>query len=181
MEPYLGEIRIFAGNFAPRGWALCNGQILAISQNSALFSLLGVYYGGDGKVTFALPNLQGRVSLNQGQGPGLSVRNIGEQGGQQASTLLSMNMPIHTHPGVGVNDASNINVPAESNYLAAAAGGRGQRGPAMYTTSLTPAPVALASNALSFEGGSLPYNNIQPVLALSFIIALQGNFPPRED
>ena len=180
MEPFLAEIRIIAGNFAPRGWAFCNGQVLAIAQNTALFSLLGFNYGGNGTTTFALPNLQGQVAMNQGQGPGLSNRVRGEAGGQLSNTLLLSNMPAHTHPAIGTNDPSNVDGPATAHYLAAAAGSRGQRGPAMYTSNSIPSPVPLDPTALSIEGGSVPYYNVQPVLALSFIIALQGIFPAVE-
>jgi microcystin-dependent protein len=170
-DPFVGEIRMFGGNFAPRGWALCNGQLLPISQNTALFSLLGTYYGGDGKTTFALPNLQGRVPLQQGQGPGLSDRVLGELGGEQAVTLLQSEMPAHNHTVGCDSGVGTVGPPTNGMW---AAGGRGR--PSAY--SATPNTI-MAPNALAIAGGSLPHNNMQPYLCVTFIIALQGVFPPR--
>jgi microcystin-dependent protein len=167
-DPFVAEIRMFAGNFAPRGWALCNGQILPIAQNTALFSLLGTTYGGDGRNTFALPNLQGRAPMQPGQGPGLSLRDLGEQGGQEVVTLLESQMPGHNHPLAAFGAAATTGTPAASVSLAQTAAGTSIYGPAADLQSLgTPA------------GGGQPHNNMQPYLALTFIIALQGIFPPR--
>jgi microcystin-dependent protein len=168
---------MFAGNFAPKGWALCDGQLMPISQNTALFSLLGTTYGGDGKSTFALPNLQGAAPLGAGQGPGLSLRDLGEIGGEQTVTLLTTEMPAHGHTAMastgGGNDSPSNNTWGESKL------------------GKTPLPVYAASNAnggnlvqmhptaLSPAGGGLPHNNMPPYLCLTFIIALQGIFPPR--
>jgi microcystin-dependent protein len=152
-DPFVAEIRIFPFNFAPKGWAFCDGQILPISQNTALFALLGTTYGGDGKSTFALPDLQGSTPMQQGQGPGLSLRDLGEIGGEQNVTLLQSEMPSHTH---GVQAAGAHDVYA---------------GP--------PPNVNMSPLATSVTGGSLPHNNMMPYLGLNFCIALQGVFPPR--
>ncbi|HMI51169.1 MAG TPA: tail fiber protein [Candidatus Saccharimonadales bacterium] len=171
-EPFVAEIRIFAGNFAPTGWAMCNGQVLPISQNTALFSLLGTTYGGDGKSTFALPNLQGLAPLHQGQGPGLSLRDLGEIGGEQSVTLLESEIPAHSH---GVRAATSGNLPGPSNNVWAS----GLKGhPASYAPAKSPA-AQLNLNAVSQTGSSFPHNNMSPYLCLTFIIALQGVFPPR--
>ncbi len=175
MDPFLGEIRIVGFNFAPRGWAVCNGQLLSISQNTALFSLLGTTYGGDGRTTFALPNFQDTAAMNFGNGPGLTPRVLGERGGGNSVTLLNTELPSHTH---GVN-ASNS--PAEgsdpTNALWAATGGpRG--GPPEYTTN-GGSPALMNIGALTPQGQSQPHNNLQPYLTLNFVIALQGVFPSR--
>jgi microcystin-dependent protein len=170
-DPFVAEIRIFAGNFAPTGWALCNGQLLPISQNTALFSLLGTTYGGDGKTSFALPNLQGRAPMHPGQGPALSNRSLGESGGAESVALLPSEMPPHTHglSLAAVNAAATHPDPA--GHLPAQTAEPG------YCTTGT--PVDMAPNLLASTGGSQPHNNLQPYLALNFIIALQGVFPPR--
>jgi microcystin-dependent protein len=171
-DQFVAEIRIFAGNFAPAGWATCDGQLLPISQNTALFSLLGTAYGGDGRVTFALPNLQGSAPLQQGQGPGLSPRDLGETGGEQSVTLLASEMPAHTH---GVRAATSGSLPGPSNNVWAS----GLKGhPGTYAPANSPA-AQLNLNAVSVTGGNLPHNNMSPYLCLTFIIALQGVFPTR--
>jgi microcystin-dependent protein len=172
-NPFVAEIRIFAGNFAPTGWALCNGQLMPISQNTALFSLLGTTYGGDGKSTFALPNLQGSAPLQQGQGPGLSLRVLGEIGGEQNVTLLSTEMPAHNHTamaaaGTGLADPAN-------NVWASGAKGFGN----VYSPSVAASNVPMSPVATSIAGGNQPHNNMMPYLCLTFIIALVGIFPPR--
>lgn len=173
-NPFVAEIRIFAGNFAPTGWATCDGQLLPISQNTALFSLLGTTYGGDGKSTFALPNLQGSAPLQQGQGPGLSLRDLGEIGGEQTVTLLPTEMPLHNHTamaaaGTGQPDPTN-------NAWASGAKGFGN----IYSPSVPASNVQMSPTAaLSFNGGGGPHNNMMPYLCLTFIIAMQGVFPPR--
>lgn len=167
-EPFVAEIRMFAGNFAPKGWALCNGQLLPISQNTALFSLLGTFYGGDGKSTFALPNLQGRAPMFYGRGPGLSLRNIGESAGTAAVTLLDIEMPPHSHAlGASGNDVDVASPAGASPGLA---------GVPLYRPDHD---AAAATSAVSISGGGQPHSNRQPYLALTFIIALQGIFPPR--
>ncbi|HEX8167381.1 MAG TPA: tail fiber protein [Beijerinckiaceae bacterium] len=177
-DPFVAEIRIFPFNFAPMGWAMCNGQILPISQNTALFSLLGTTYGGDGKSTFALPNLQGAAPMQPGQGQGLSLRDLGEMSGVETITLLTSEMPVHPHLfGAAAVDAtvgSPANaVVAQGNWLFQGKGG----GVEIYTSK--PADQAMDLKALSIAGGSQPHNNMQPYLTLNFCIAMQGVFPPR--
>jgi microcystin-dependent protein len=171
-SPFVAEIRIFAGNFAPTGWATCDGQLLPISQNTALFSLLGTTYGGDGKTTFGLPNLQGNAPMMWGQGPGLSLRDIGEQGGEPSVTLIISEMPSHAHSFNG------LTAPAASRDPTNAQLARSRNGN-VYQTDATTGQVIMAPQAIGIAGGSLPHNNMQPYLALTFIIALQGIFPPR--
>jgi microcystin-dependent protein len=172
-DPFVAEIRMFGGNFAPRGWAQCNGQLLPISQNTALFSLIGTFYGGNGQTTFALPNFQGVAPINQGQGPGLSQRFIGEQSGVETVTLLSTEMPLHTHQLRAATTAADQTNPSNAVW-AASSGGRTP--PPLYSTTQN---TSMEPNALSISGGSLPHNNMHPYLSLNFIIALQGIFPPR--
>lgn len=171
-DPFVAEIRIFAGNFAPTGWALCNGQLLPISQNTALFSLVGTFYGGDGKSTFALPNLQDRAPMHQGQGPGLSDRVIGEASGESSVTLINTEMPAHTHGLLATAGLAAGRDPT-NNPLA-----RSRNGSA-YQSAVNQNLVIMAPQATGIAGGSLPHNNMQPYLGLTFIIALQGIFPPR--
>lgn len=173
-DPFVAEIRIFAGNFAPKGWALCNGQILPISQNTALFSLLGTTYGGNGQSTFALPNLQASAPLQAGQGSGLSLRDLGEVGGEQSVTLLQSEMPLHGHAAQALSGARGNQLSPAGHVWSKAQYGR-QAAP-MY--SATGAQL-MSPNAISVVGGSLPHNNLMPYLTLNFIIALQGVFPPR--
>ena len=171
-DPFVAEIRIFPFNFPPKGWAFCNGQLIPISQNTALFALLGTFYGGDGKSTFALPGLQGAVPIHQGQGSGLSEYVIGQEGGSQTVTLLQSEMPIHLHSMNAATqdpaDAKNIN-PSNSSY------GRSVNG-ALYQASSN---TQLAPQAITPQGGSLPHNNMMPYITLNFNIALQGVFPQR--
>jgi len=171
-NPFVAEVRIFTGNFAPKGWALCDGQLLPISQNTALFSLLGTTYGGDGKSNFALPNLQGSAPMQAGQGPGLSLRDLGETAGEQTVTLLQTEMPAHTHTAMSVSAGGGTNSPANAAW---AGGGRGA--PPIYTPLA--ANVDMSPFATSIAGGNLPHNNMMPFLGLTFIIALQGVFPAR--
>lgn len=173
-DQFIAEIRIFTGDFAPSGWALCDGQLLPISQNTALFSLLGTNYGGDGKSTFGLPNLQGSVPLQAGQGPGLTQRDLGESGGEQDVTLLDTEMPVHSHGVRCSSGASGTASPASQNF--GSVGGRG-RPPAYAPTSGS--NVQMSPSATSVTGSSLPHNNMVPYLGLTFIIALQGVFPER--
>ena len=173
MDPFVAEIRIFPFNFAPKGWAFCDGQLLPISQNTALFSLLGTNYGGNGQSTFALPDLQGMAPMHSGQGPGLAQRFIGELSGSDTVTLLVSEMPIHTHTLTAANteDDANLQTGGALRVLAKSANGFAY-GPA---ASL----VQMAPQALTPAGGGLPHNNMQPYLTLNFCIALQGVFPPR--
>lgn len=170
-EPFVAEIRIFAGNFAPRGWAFCNGQLLPISQNTALFSLLGTMYGGNGQSTFGLPNLQGRAPMHQGSGPGLTSRSVGETGGQESVTLSETQIATHTHTATGDNSPSSGTNHPSGAYPARLAG----RGSNLYG-----AAAALGdSSPLGSAGGSQPHTNMQPFLTVNYIIALQGVYPPR--
>jgi len=171
-NPFVAEVRIFTGGFAPVGWAQCNGQLMPISQNTALFSLLGTTYGGDGKSTFALPDLQGCAPMQAGQGPGLSLRDLGETAGEQTVTLLQTEMPSHTHTVQSVSAGGGTNDPTNAIW---AGGGRGA--PPIYTPLA--ANVNMSPFATSVAGGSLPHNNMMPFLGLTFIIALQGVFPAR--
>jgi microcystin-dependent protein len=172
-SPFVAEIRMFGCNFAPTGWAGCDGQLLPISQNTALFSLLGTFYGGDGKSTFALPNLEGSAAMHQGSGSGLSQRFLGEQSGTENVTLLQSEMPLHTHFVTGQN-AHIGSIPAANpvQALAKSAGGNSYTD---QTTNLT----QMNFNAISVAGSSFPHNNMQPYLVVFFCIAMQGIFPPR--
>jgi microcystin-dependent protein len=174
-DPFVAEIRIFPFNFAPTGWAMCNGQLLPLSQNTALFSLLGTVYGGDGKSTFALPNLQGASAMHPGQGQGLSLRDLGQMGGSQFVTLLTSEMPFHLHTVGRASAAQGDSVTPSGSVWATAAAGRGAA--ALYAD----APNAKVNQLFSLAptGGGLPHNNMQPYLTLNFCIALQGVFPPR--
>lgn len=170
-DPFVAEIRIFGFNFAPTGWAFCNGQIMPISQNTALFSLLGTTYGGDGKSTFALPDLQGNAPLAPGQGPGLSLYDLGQIGGSETVTLLQSEIPAHTHTIRVGEDPGDVPTPATSTLTVSTGG-------FAYSASASPA-TNMSPNALAPTGGSLPHNNMMPYLTLNFCIALQGVFPPR--
>jgi microcystin-dependent protein len=173
MSPFLAEIRIFPFNFPPKGWAFCHGQLMPISQNTALFALLGTTYGGDGKSTFALPDLQGSAPLQPGQGQGLSLYDLGEMGGTDYVTLLQSELPVHTHslnPDAPVSADTATPSPAAS--FAQSTGGT------LYQQTATNGEY-LAPTALGTSGGSLPHNNMQPYLTLNFCIALQGVFPQR--
>lgn len=172
-DPFVAEIRIFPFNFPPTGWAFCNGQLMPISQNTALFSLLGTTYGGDGKSTFALPDLQGSAPMQPGQGQGLSLRDLGEQSGVESITLLVSEIPLHSHALMAdALDASDLNAPASNRVLALSTGVQ-----AYQTATAGAAP--MAPQALPPAGGGLPHNNMQPYLTLNFCIALQGVFPQR--
>jgi microcystin-dependent protein len=175
-SPFVAEIKIFAGNFAPRGWALCDGQLLIISQNTALFSLLGTYYGGDGKVTFALPDLQGRCPIQVGQGAGLSDISQGQMSGVDNVTVLTSEIPSHNHLVRGSNNDGDNPSPANGVWAVPSA----DRGLTAYATTAGNNPALMAPNATGVAGASLPHNNMAPYLVLNFIIALQGVFPPRQ-
>lgn len=170
-EPFIAEIRIFAGNFAPRGWAFCNGQLLPISQNTALFSLIGTTYGGDGRTTTALPNLQGCAPMHPGRGPGLTERLLGQRGGTETETLSEAQMPQHTHNLMAINAPATTYAPGPANSLARSVGGNAFQSSASNTD--------LNADALESAGGGQPHNNMQPFLAMNFIIALTGLYPSR--
>jgi microcystin-dependent protein len=169
-DPFVAEIRIFPFNFAPKGWAWCNGQLMPISQNTALFSLLGTTYGGDGKSTFALPDMQGNAPMHPGQGPGLSLHDLGETGGSETVTLLQSEMPAHSH-SVSASVADGTSQTPVGEKLATGVG-IGQYAPAASF-------IQLSQNALTPAGGDQPHNNMMPYLTLNFNIALQGVFPAR--
>jgi microcystin-dependent protein len=171
-DPFVAEIRIYPFNFAPKGWAFCDGQLMPLSQNTALFSLLGTTYGGNGKSNFALPDLQGRAPMHPGQGPGLSLHDLGETGGSELVTLLESEIPAHNHSlgaqnvplgGVASGSGAVLNRPASGNLYDAT----------------SPQLVAMAPQSIAPAGGDQPHNNLQPYLTLNFCIALQGVFPPR--
>jgi microcystin-dependent protein len=170
-DPFVAEIRIFPFNFAPQGWAWCDGQLLPLSQNTALFSLLGTTYGGNGKSNFALPNLQGSAPMHPGQGPGLSLHDLGEVGGSDTVTLLESEIPAHTHTQrADTIDLADTNVPSGEAAFAQSSGGT------LYQAGTN---TQLAPQALAPAGGDQPHNNLQPYLTFHFNIALQGVFPPR--
>jgi microcystin-dependent protein len=171
MDPFVAEIRIFAGNFAPQGWALCDGRLLPIQQNTTLFQLIGTTYGGDGISNFALPDLRGCSPMHQGQGPGLSHRDLGEHGGEEIVTLDLSQIPGHTHQMTASNGAS-AHTPKD-NRLGESASAKIYGPPG----NLVP----MAAVAVSPTGASQPHNNRQPYLVLNFIIALQGLFPSRSN
>jgi microcystin-dependent protein len=168
-DPFIGEIRLFASNFAPQGWALCNGQLMSIAQNTALFALLGTMYGGNGQTTFALPDLRGRVPVHQGQGPGLTSRTQGEVSGSETVTLLSSQMPAHSHALRASTVAATGSTPAGALLGATTVNS--------YDNSA--AGVAMAAGAIGNTGGAQPHDNMAPTLALNYIIALFGIFPSR--
>lgn len=167
-EPFVGEIRMFAGNFAPRGWAFCDGQLMAISQNDALFSLLGTIYGGDGRTTFGLPDLRGRLPMHAGHGPGLSERRLGSKGGAEHVTLTVNQMPSHTHPLQASGNAATAMSP------------QGQTPASGQDAYSGESPtIALAQDSISHVGGSREHTNLMPSLCVNFIIALVGLYPSR--
>jgi microcystin-dependent protein len=181
-NPFVAEIRIFTGNFAPKGWAMCDGQLLPISQNTALFALLGTTYGGDGKSTFALPDLQGSAPIQQGQGAGLSLRDLGETGGGDSITLLTSEIPAHAHVMSATITQGTTSVASGQQLALASASGGGKQSSAstvnFYSTN-TNSLQPMDPQALAIAGGGQPHNNMMPFLGLNYIIALQGVFPPR--
>jgi len=169
-EPFVGEIRMFAGNFAPRGWAFCDGQLLAVSQNDALFSLLGTVYGGDGRTTFGLPDLRGRLPIHAGTGPGLSPRRLGAKGGAESVTLTNNQLPSHSHGYHGTTSAGGQASPG-GNIAAS------RVNDPLYVEDAT--SVNMSTNAISTTGGSRSHTNLMPFLCVNFIIALVGIYPSR--
>ena len=175
-DPFLGEIIMFGGNFAPRGWALCDGTLLAIAQNQALFSLLGTTYGGDGRTTFGLPELRGRLAMHAGNGPGLSSRPLGQKSGSESNTLNETQLPSHTHTAMAhcVDGAGNANT-AAGNLWSADAGNQS----ATYNSGNKTGDMKSDAISVANSGGGQSINNIQPFQVVNYIIALQGTFPSR--
>ncbi|MFV0542861.1 MAG: phage tail protein [Marinicella pacifica] len=171
-EPFVGEVRMFAGNFAPRGWAFCDGQLLAVSQNDALFSLLGTIYGGDGRTTFGLPDMRGRLAMHAGDGPGLSPRRLGSKSGSEKETLTVNQMPNHRHELLAANTAGSSTTP--TGHLA-----RDTAGSNLYVQALSANNTPLNSNATNNVGESRSHNNLMPFLCVHYIIALVGIYPSR--
>jgi microcystin-dependent protein len=169
--PYLGEIMLFSGNFAPKGWMMCNGQLLPINQNQALFSILGTTYGGDGRVNFALPDLRARVPIHRGLGPGLTNRALGSTGGEAAHTLVPTEIPAHTHAARGASAPASSAAPSSALVPA--------RNPAQIPEWGPTADATMGADAISTAGGSQPHENQQPYLVLNYIISLQGTFPSQ--
>lgn len=172
-EPFIAEIRIFAGNFAPRSWAFCDGQLLPIAQNTALFSLIGTTYGGDGRTTTALPNLQGRAPMHPGRGPGLTARRLGEKVGVDTVTLSEAQIPSHSHTVRASTSSGNLPSPGNTHSFARAGSDR------LYHSDTSANQVDMASESLATTGGGQAHDNVQPYLTLNFIIALQGLYPSR--
>ncbi|MGH9761339.1 MAG: phage tail protein [Blastocatellia bacterium] len=172
MDPFVAEIRIFPFNFPPKGWAFCDGQILPLSQNTALFSLLGTTYGGDGKSNFALPDMQGNAPMHPGQGPGLSLHDLGETGGSDTVSLLESEIPSHSHGLTGNAFTATLTTPAPSVDIAHPQGGNAM-------IDVLTGLVTMSDNTVAPAGGDQPHNNMQPYLCLNFCIALQGVYPPR--
>lgn len=172
-NPFLAEIRIFPFNFAPKGWAFCDGQLLPLSQNTALFSLLGTTYGGDGKSNFALPNMQGNAPMHPGQGPGLSLHDLGETGGEDTVTLLESEIPSHSHSLMTFGGQASGHDPGPTVSIARSIGID------PYSATTNSGVVAMSGNTVAPAGGDQPHNNLMPYLTLNFCIALQGVYPPR--
>jgi microcystin-dependent protein len=170
-DPFVAEIRIFPFNFAPRGWAWCDGQLLPLSQNTALFSLLGTTYGGNGESNFALPDLQGRAPMHPGQGPGLSLHDLGETGGSETVTLLESEIPSHSHSYRCNNQTADSGIPTDSSVARTTFNA--------YQSTVNANLTQMTPQALTPAGGDQPHNNLQPYLTFYFAIALQGVFPPR--
>lgn len=170
-EPFVGEVRMFAGNFAPRGWAFCDGQLLAVSQNDALFSLLGTIYGGDGRTTFGLPDLRGRIPIHAGHGPGLSERRLGSKSGSEKETLTVNQMPSHGH-AVRTSSATGVSDNPQGNLFGHGAG------PA-YVPGAPSGAMIFPSEIMGNTGGSRSHTNLMPFLCIHFIIALFGIYPSR--
>ena len=174
MDPFVAEIRIFPFNFAPKGWAWCDGQLMPLSQNTALFSLLGTTYGGDGKSNFALPDMQGNAPMHPGQGPGLSLHDLGESAGSDTVTLLDSEMPAHAHTFKASNQQADVQGPTATTSLAR------PNGALPFVPGANNLPlVQMSQSALTPAGGDQPHNNLQPYLTFYFNIALQGVYPPR--
>ncbi|MEM0989037.1 MAG: tail fiber protein [Pseudomonadota bacterium] len=173
-EPFVGEIRMFGGNFAPRGWAMCDGQLLAVSQNDALFSLLGTIYGGDGRSTFGLPDMRGRLPIHAGTGPGLSPRRLGAKGGSETVTVTPDELPPHTH-AFQADGSVGSSASAQGNTVAAVTAGN----PYFQVSAQVPPLTSMASSSVTAVGGSRAHTNLMPFMCVNFIIALVGIYPSR--
>lgn len=173
-EPFIAQITLFAGNFAPRNWAFCDGQIMSIAQNTALFSLLGTTYGGNGQTTFGLPDLRSRVAIHAGSGPGLSSYALGQMGGTPTNTMISTNLPAHNHTLNASNLAGDQAGPGGNSLASEASGST-----AVYAPGNTPTNALLNPMSIGLAGGNQPINNMQPYLGMYYIIALYGIFPSR--
>lgn len=173
-EPYVGQISMFAGNFAPRGWAFCNGQLMSVMQYQALFAILGTTYGGDGITTFALPNLQNRVPVGRGTGVDGITKVLGQVGGSTNTTILISNMPAHNHRLIGTTNVGNSNVPKNALHADTSVLDK------EYTTDTSGPKVDMDPSAIGISGGSQPINNEQPFVVINYIIAIDGVFPPRD-
>lgn len=179
MDEFIGIIKLFAGNFAPKGWAFCQGQLLSIAQNQALFSILGTTYGGDGRTTFALPDLRGRVPVGTGAVPGLSAVQLGQMAGEATHTLLHTEMPAHTHALAANNTNANASAP-QGNTIATPGFMSGREFTATLGFNSAAPNTALNPQSIGVAGSNLPHNNMQPYLGLNYIICMQGLFPPRD-
>src|SRR5215467_9954935 len=178
-QPYVGQIIMFGGNFAPNGWMTCQGQLLPISENEVLFQLIGTTYGGDGEETFALPDLQGRVPIHQGQGGGLSNYVIGEKGGVEAVTLTTQQIPQHQHLAVANSAQGTKSVPDATTILSTQNNGNGSNTPSVYGVYDPATAVTLPPTTIQSSGGSQPHENVQPVTAVTYVISLFGVFPSQ--
>ncbi|PWK50753.1 phage tail protein [Pleionea mediterranea] len=176
-EPFIAEIRMWACNFAPRSWAFCNGQLLPISENTALFALIGTIYGGDGRTTMALPNLSDRVPMNPGNGPGLTPRRLGERSGQKEVTLTEAQLPQHDHILNGVAEGGNSGQPSEAHFMGQDVDSAAEI--ISYTSDQMSLNANLSPQSLANAGQSLAHENRQPLMGINFCIALQGLFPSR--
>jgi len=174
-EPFVGEIRMFAGNFAPRAWAFCDGQLLAVSQNDALFSLYGTIYGGDGRTTFGLPDLRGRIPLHMGQGPGLSPRRLGAKSGEERVTLTTNQLASHTHTAQASNNQAN-SATLNGKILARAVDAKDK----FYTDASGATTKNLVNGTIANTGGSQSHTNLMPTLCINYICALVGIYPSRQ-
>lgn len=174
-EPFIGQVMLFAGNFAPRGWAFCQGQILSIAQNTALFSILGTTYGGNGQTTFALPDLRGRVAIGTGQGPGLPVINLGQMDGAPTHTLIITEMPAHNHTAQAQGNSGSGDSSSPNGNTWATSTSRDN----VYINAAPNGPMAANTVTVGIAGGSQPHNNMQPYLGMNYIIAIEGIYPSR--
>jgi len=176
-QPYVGQILMFAGNFAPAGWAVCAGQLMPISENDTLFNLIGTTYGGDGQSTFGLPAMGGRVPVHMGQGGGLSNYVIGQSGGTEDVTLTTQQIPQHSHLVLANSAQGSASTPSNSTIMSSQSIGNGPNTPSVYAPYAAGTAVTLPATAIQQTGGSQPHNNVQPVMAVTYCISLFGVYP----